>query len=48
MCSHVYITCVHAAAEGCIWSVNVNVSIVTGAPVKLYAFGLQSAALEQI
>ena len=34
MYAHVYVTCVHAAAEGCTHTV--TVSSVTGAPVELY------------
>jgi len=33
MCAHMYVTCVHAAAEGCTQSV--NVSIATGVPAEL-------------
>ena len=48
MCAHVYVTSVHAVAEGCTQTVN----HVTGVPVELcgqfwYAQA-QSAALEQV
>ena len=49
MCAHVYVTCVHAAADGCTHTG--NVSIMTGVPVELcgqfWSAQAQSAALQQ-